>query len=276
MTGDSASRPLGIFDSGVGGLTVLSALSARLRNESVVYFGDTARVPYGPKSADTVRRYSRQAAELLRSRDVKMLVIACNTATAHAYETLRQSLSIPVVGVIEPGVQAAVAATRTRRVGVLGTAGTIGSGIYDLELRRRLPEARVYAQPCPLFVPLAEEGYVDHPATRLLAEEYLRPLQAVDVDVVILGCTHYPLLRAVIQDVMGPEVTLIDSGAEAAAEVERILRGEDLLRTNPSPPSHAFIASDSPLRFREVGRRFVGDLIREVEQLDLDDRDHAA
>ena len=273
----AADRPIGIFDSGVGGLTVVRALAERLPNEAMVYFGDTARVPYGPKSRETVRRYAREASTLLMSRGVKMVVIACNTATAHAWDVLQRELPVPVLGVIEPGVQAAVAASRTGRIGVLGTAGTIASGVYDFAIRTRLPDARVYAQPCPLFVPLVEEGYVEHPATRLVTEEYLRPLRELDVDVTILGCTHYPLLRPLLQDVLGPEVTLVDSGAETAAHVHDLLEAQALLRTSPEAPGHTFIASDSPLRFREVGRRFVGSLMGRVEEFDIEGgKDHAA
>src|SRR5688572_31390235 len=165
----SAEAPIGVFDSGVGGLTVVHEIVKRLPNESILYFGDTARVPYGPKSEETVRRYSREATSYLMSRGVKAVVIACNTATAHAYEDLRSFLRVPVIGVIEPGARAAAQATKTNRVGVIGTAGTIRSGAYDRAVRRLLPEARVYAQPCPLFVPLVEEGWGSHEAARLIA-----------------------------------------------------------------------------------------------------------
>ncbi|HEX6309824.1 MAG TPA: glutamate racemase [Longimicrobiales bacterium] len=270
------NRPIGVFDSGIGGLTVMRELIRRLPNESITYFGDTARVPYGPKSPPTVLRYSEEAARFLLSRDVKMIVIACNTATAHAADTLSQLHSVPVVGVIEPGARAAVEATVSARVGVIGTAGTIASGAYDLAVRRRLPEARVYAQPCPLFVPLVEEGWYDHPAARLIAGEYLRPLHEMDVDVLILGCTHYPLLRRLIADVMGPAVGLVDSAAETAREVAEVLDAQDLRRTVTQPPAYAFAASDSPLRFRDVGRTFVGELIRVVERVDVEGFGHAA
>ena len=264
-------RPIGVFDSGVGGLTVVRALRDRLPNESIVYFGDTARVPYGSKSPANVRRFSREAAQFLLSRDAKLIVIACNTATAHAASELAKELTVPVVGVIEPGAIAAVAATSTGRIGVLGTAGTILSGAYDLAVRRRLgEEGRVYAQPCPLFVPLVEEGWTDHDVTAAVAEHYLRPLRDVDVDVVILGCTHYPLLRPVLQRVMGDAVRLVDSAEETARAVERILDEAHLRRTADAPPSHAFFVSDSPHRFREVGRRFVGDLIGAVSWVDID------
>jgi glutamate racemase len=264
-------RPIGVFDSGFGGLTVARALAGRLPGESILYFGDTARVPYGSKSPDTVRRFSRESARLLLAWDVKLLVIACNTATAHAEETLRRELDIPVVGVIEPGASAAVAATQTGRIGVLGTAGTIASGAYDLAVRRRLGEdGRVYAQPCPLFVPLVEEGWTDHPVTRMVAAEYLRPLKQVEVDVIVLGCTHYPLLRSVLEEEVGPGVTLVDSGEETAEAVARILLEQELETSAADPPTHAFFVSDSPLRFREFGRRFSGGLVDAVSHVDID------
>ncbi len=267
----SRDRPIGIFDSGFGGLTVAAALHERLPNESLLYFGDTARVPYGSKSPAVVRGFSREAARLLLSRDIKLLVIACNTATAHAEQALREELEIPVVGVIEPGASAAVAATTTGRIGVLGTAGTIASGAYDLAVRRRLGESgRVYAQPCPLFVPLVEEGWTHHPATALVSRDYLAHLKEVDVDVLILGCTHYPLLREAIQNEMGPDVRLVDSGEETARAVERLLREHDMENTGQTPPTRSFIVSDSPGRFRDVGRRFIGDLLTEVHHVDID------
>lgn len=264
-------RPIGVFDSGFGGLTVAGALNARLPDESILYFGDTARVPYGAKSPSVVRTFSREAARLLLSRDIKLLVIACNTATAHAEKILREELDIPVVGVIEPGAEAAVRATATGRIGVLGTAGTIASGAYDLAVRRRLGEAgRVYAQPCPLFVPLVEEGWTDHPVTAQVSREYLAHLKEVDVDVLILGCTHYPLLRDALQAEMGPGVRLVDSGEETARAVEKILKENDMEATGQVPPSHTFLVSDSPHRFRDVGRRFIGELLTEVKHVDID------
>lgn len=267
-------RAIGVFDSGIGGLTVVRELKQRLPHESIFYFGDTARVPYGPKSPATVLRYSEEAARFLISRDVKMIVIACNTATAHAADILTERLAVPVAGVIEPGARAAVRATRTGRIGVIGTAGTIASGAYDLAVRRRLPDARVYAQPCPLFVPLVEEGWYGHPAARLVAEEYLSPLREMDVDVLILGCTHYPLLRPLVTEVMGPDVQLVDSAAETAREVEELLDRHDLRRTAATPPTHTFAASDAPLRFRDVGRKFVGDMISVVEHIDVESLAH--
>jgi glutamate racemase len=269
-------RPIGVFDSGIGGLTVVREIIHRLPGESIVYFGDTARVPYGPKSPATVARYSEEAAAFLMSRDVKLIVIACNTATAHAAERLSQRLPVPVVGVIEPGARAAVNATRTGRVGVIGTTGTIRSGAYDLAVRHRLQDARVYAQPCPLFVPLVEEGLSAHAAARLVAQDYLRPLQEMDVDVVILGCTHYPALRELIADIVGDQVRLVDSATETAIDVADALDRLDLRRSALAPPSYTFVASDAPLRFRDVGRAFVGDVLQHVEHVDVEGFGRAA
>lgn len=264
------NQAIGVFDSGIGGLTVARELFQLLPNESILYFGDTARVPYGPKSPETVLRYSREATAFLLSRDVKMVVIACNTATAHAYEALHDELPVPVVGVVEPGARTAARASKTGRIGVIGTAGTIASGAYDFAVRRLVEDARVYAQPCPLFVPLIEEGWIDRDATRLIASEYLKPLHEVDVDVLILGCTHYPLMSHVLQDILGPSVQLVDSAHETALEVKHILEEQDLTRTDKTPPAHTFVASDSPLRFREVGRRFLGGKIVDVERVDVE------
>jgi glutamate racemase len=273
----SNDAPIGVFDSGVGGLTVVKEMTALMPHESILYFGDTARVPYGPKSAETVRRYSHEATAYLTSRGVKAIVIACNTATAHAYKELKKSLSVPVVGVVDPGARAATEATRTSRIGVIGTVGTIRSGAYDYAVRSMLPEARVYSQPCPLFVPLVEEGWSTHDAARLIVREYLEPLHEVDIDVLVLGCTHYPILRPLIAEIMGPRVTLVDSAAETARDVKALLEETGLNHTDTNSAGRlTFVASDSPLRFREVGRRFLGDHVRDVEKFDVEGFGRAA
>lgn len=237
----------------------------QLPHESVMYFGDTARVPYGPKSPDTVRRYSREIAEYLVDQGVKTLVVACNTATAHALPVLRECLTIPVIGVIEPGARAAVAATRNGQVGVIGTAGTIKSGAYERALRALQPTLRVTARACPLFVPLVEEGWVDHEATRLIAREYLAPILEERVDTLVLGCTHYPLLKEVIAGVLGSDVRLIDSAEETARETAYVLGDRRLTANADGEPTHRFVASDDPLMFLQLGQRFLGDAIEGVE-----------
>jgi glutamate racemase len=263
------TAPLGVFDSGIGGLTVAHAIFERLPDESVVYFGDTARVPYGPKSPETVRRYSGEILQYLLGRGVKMVVVACNTSTAHALDDLRHRAPVPVIGVIEPGATAAVAATRSGRIGVIGTAGTIASGAYERAIKALRPDATVISQACPLFVPLIEEGWFDHPATELVAREYLEPLLAADGDVLVLGCTHYPLVKPLLSRVLGPTVRLIDSAEETAAEVVRRLAAGGLAAADPQRVTHEFVVSDDEPHFRSVGARFLGEKLQSVEVVAL-------
>jgi glutamate racemase len=264
-----ATSPLGVFDSGIGGLTVAHALFERLPAESVVYFGDTARVPYGPKSPDTVRRYSAEILAYLLRRGVKMVVVACNTSTAHALEFLRERSPVPVVGVIEPGARAAVRASASGRIGVIGTQGTILSGAYERAILALRPDARVTARACPLLVPLVEEGWFDHPATELIAREYLGPVRDARVDTLVLGCTHYPLLKRLLGRVLGPGVRLIDSAEETAAAVHDELSRHDLLAPRGPRAEHLFVVSDDEPRFRAVGARFLGERLQHVEVVPL-------
>jgi len=259
------SAPVGVFDSGIGGLTVAHEVIRQLPHESVLYFGDTARVPYGPKSPDTVRRYSREIAGFLREEGVKSIVIACNTATAHALTVLRDEFDMPVIGVVEPGARAAVAVTTRGRIGVIGTVGTIKSGAYERAIRAINSDVFITARACPLFVPLVEEGWTDHEATRLIAREYLEPLVAADIDTLVLGCTHYPLLKPLLRDVLGPDVRLIDSAEETAAETARTLAAANLTAASDADPRYRFVASDDPLQFLQLGQRFLGDTIEGVE-----------
>lgn len=260
---------IGIFDSGIGGLTVARAIYERLPQESTVYFGDTARVPYGPKSPDTVRRYSLEILQWLLAQRVKAVVIACNTSTAHALDALRAASPVPVIGVIEPGARAAVTAARGGTIGVIGTAGTIGSNAYARAIHARDAAASVEQRACPLFVPLVEEGWFDHPAARLIAAEYLQPLKAGGVTALVLGCTHYPLLRPLLEAEMGPSVALIDSGAETARVVEEVLRREGLTASEGAQASHRFAVSDDEARFRAVGSRFIGERLTSAEVVPL-------
>lgn len=264
-----SSAPIGVFDSGIGGLTVVRELMRRLPNESIIYFGDTARVPYGPKSPDTVLRYSREITSFLRGEGVKAVVIACNTATAHALSALREENDIPIVGVIEPGSRAAASATRSGRVGVIGTQGTIRSGAYERAISAASPAAEITALACPLFVPLVEEGWLDTEATRLIAREYLEPMAAANVDTLVLGCTHYPLLKHVIGSVVGRDVRLIDSAEETAAETATTLRSIGLAHEATNDARYRFIASDAPEQFLRVGQRFLGASIDRVETVTL-------
>ncbi|HEX4575204.1 MAG TPA: glutamate racemase [Gemmatimonadales bacterium] len=257
--------PLGVFDSGIGGLTVARAMFERLPRESVIYFGDTARVPYGPKSPETVRRYSDEILAYLVGRGVKAVVVACNTSTAQALDHLRAHAAVPVIGVIEPGARAAVRASRSGKIGVIGTAGTIASGAYERAIKALRSDATVYARACPLFVPLVEEGWFDHPATELIAREYLEPLKRAGVDVLVLGCTHYPLLKALLARVIGPDVALIDSGEATADAVRQEVEQRGLAAPPSSDPTHRFVVSDDEPHFRRVGARFLGEKLQHVE-----------
>ena len=261
----TAAAPIGVFDSGIGGLTVARELMRQLPAESIIYFGDTARVPYGPKSPDTVRRYSREIANYLRERGVKALVVACNTATAHALTTLQAEEPIPVIGVVEPGARAAVAATRGGRIGVIGTVGTIRSTAYERAIRALRPDAQIIARPCPLFVPLVEEGWLEHEATRLVADEYLSEFAREHVDTLVLGCTHYPLLKPLIAEVLGPDVALIDSAEQTAAETRRVLEARGLLAPAGAAAVRRYVASDAPDQFLRMAERFLGAPIEGVE-----------
>ena len=260
-----ARSPIGVFDSGIGGLTVARELMRQLPDESVIYFGDTARVPYGPKSPDTVLRYSREITSYLRERGVKAVVVACNTATAHALPELKAEQSMPVIGVVEPGARAAVSASRHGRIGVIGTVGTIQSGAYERAIRALDPKAQITALPCPLFVPLVEEGWLEHAATRLIAREYLEPLAGNRIDTLVLGCTHYPLLKPLIAEVLGPDVALIDSAEQTAAVARRVLSERGLLAPNGGAPTRHFVASDAPKQFLRMAERFLGAPIEGVE-----------
>lgn len=263
-TPSATERPIGVFDSGIGGLTVMHSLMERLPRESLIYFGDTARVPYGPKSKETVTRFSIENVHLLTSYDVKVVVVACNTATARALPVLREEFDLPIVGVVGPGARAAATRTTNGRIGVIGTYGTIESGAYRDHLLAIDANFEVVSRPCPLFVPLAEEGWTDHPVVRQVAEEYLAPFREDGVDTLILGCTHYPLLAGVIAEAVGPGVTLIDSAEETAREVEALLADRGL-EADGGDPEHRFLVSDLPDLFLRVGQRFLQGRIGGVE-----------
>lgn len=249
--------PIGIFDSGVGGLTVVHALLATLPAEHLIYLGDTGRHPYGTKSPETVTRYSLENAEFLIERGVKMLVVACNSASSVALGAIAARHSIPTVGVIEPGARAAVARTRNDRIGVIGTEATIGSGAYTRALRALRPTLEIFTRACPLLVPLAEEGWLEGPVPAGAAETYLASLRTSGIDTLVLGCTHYPLLKSVIAGVMGDGVTLVDSAEETARDVAEVLARKDLARPT-GKADVSFFVTDVPDRFIRTGQRFLG------------------
>jgi len=252
------SSPIGVFDSGVGGLTVVRALMERLPWESIIYFGDTARVPYGVKSEETIKQYAKEIAGFLLRHDVKLLVIACNTMSSVAYETVMSLSPVPVLEVIGAGARLAISVSRNKRIGVIGTPATISSNAYARKLFQLDSSVKVVSQACALFVPLVEEGWLDHPVTRLTAQEYLRPVLAEQIDTLILGCTHYPLLKALLKDVVGEGVTLVDS-AEAMAELSyEVLWEKHLAKDSFKPAIYKFFVTDLPLRFQTMAERFLG------------------
>lgn len=264
----SDPAPIGVFDSGLGGLTVVHALRARLPGESLVYLGDTARVPYGPKSPETVRRYADEIARWLLGQGVKAIVVACNTATAHALAHLRATLPVPVLGVIEPGARAAARGTRGH-VGVIGTAGTIRSGAYRRALEAAAPGVRITERACPLFVPLVEEGWVDHPVTEAVAREYLAPLAAAGADTVVLGCTHYPVLAPVLARVLPAGTVLIDSAEETARATADLLAARGIAAPADAVGGLRLAATDEPENFAALASRFLGAPVEHVEHVVL-------
>jgi glutamate racemase len=268
---DPSAGPVGVFDSGIGGLTVVAEIMKQLPDEEIVYFGDTARLPYGPKSRETVTQFAIQDAELLLRHHVKNIVVACNTASAIAIGVLRERYDVPVIGVIEPGALAAVSSTLTGKIGVIGTEGTIASGAYRSAIEKIDRDIEVIETSCPLFVPLAEEGWTDREVTLVIAHEYLTPLRDRGVDVVVLGCTHYPILKETIGKVFGPSVRLIDSAEETAKEVGERLEDLGLKRTADTPPDHRFFVSDVPHRFREQAERFLGSPLKDVSVVTVDE-----
>jgi len=265
-------RPIAVFDSGLGGLSVVRALRALLPAEDIVYFGDTARVPYGIKSHRTVAQFALEDARFLLRHEPKLIVAACNTASALAMDELEAGLPLPVVGVVRPGARAAVGAARGRPIAIIGTEATIGSRAYEEAIRRLDPAAEVVSQPCPLFVPLVEEGRgCDDAIVRLTVETYLGPLRAQRIGAIVLGCTHYPLLRGAIAAQLGPEVEIVESGQETARAVRAVLAAAGDLCSSAAPGTMRFFVSDNPARFRAIGSGFLGHDIEHVELVEPHD-----
>lgn len=267
MTSDS---PIGVFDSGLGGLTVVRAILERLPSERIVYLGDTARVPYGTRSPQTILRYARSCARHLHASGIKVLVIACNTVSAVAVDMLRVELDLPVLGVVAPGARAAVAASRTKRIGVIATPGTIASGAYGQAVASLESRAEVFGRPAPLLVPLAEEGWLEGDVPRLAIRRYLEPLSDASIDALVLGCTHYPLFHALIEEeatrACGSDVRVVDSARATATELADFLRDRGLLRSSPPPARLQLRVTDLPERFGDVASRFLG---QDVSSLDV-------
>ena len=264
--------PVGVFDSGVGGLTVPREIMRNLPSEKIVYFGDTARVPYGSKSKETVIRYSRQIIRFLQEQQVKAIVVACNTASAFALDTVRDEFDIPIIGVIESGAKVAAARTRNKRVGIIGTVGTVGSGIRAQYLKKLAPGSRVFGKACPLFVPVVEEGWLHDPVTVEVASRYLKELQDKDVDTLILGCTHYPLIRSTIRQVMGEEVCLVNPAYETALELGKLLEEQGLSSTGTEQKEfpYRFYVSDLADEFKEFANSILPYDVEMTKKIDIE------
>lgn len=263
-------RPIGIFDSGLGGLTVMKEMMARLPFENMVYFGDTARIPYGTRSPEIVTKYSMQCVRFLLTQNVKMVVIACNTASSASLEPLRNSFEIPIVGVVRPGAEMAISATTNKRVGIIGTDGTIRSKAYNNAITAVDKNIEVFDAACPLFVPLVEQGWCESEIAYLTAVEYLYKLRDKFIDTLVLGCTHYPLLTNVIGKVMGKEVTLVNPAVGAALRVEHMLKDKDMRNYGEQEPSYRFFVSDFGQRFRQIGSICLGRDIPYAERVDIE------
>jgi glutamate racemase len=260
-------KAIGIFDSGIGGLTVLKEIVAALPDENIIYLGDTARVPYGIRSAETVTRYSFENTQFLLTQEIKMLVVACNTASAISLEAVKKEFPLPVIGVLEPGARAAVRETRTGQIGIIGTEATIASGAYEKAITLLDAGIRVHSLACPLFVPLVEEGWIDNDVALLVARTYLEPFKATGIDTLVLGCTHYPLLKGVINQVLGPGITLIDSATETAREVADVLGKLKWKKPVMERTVRKYFVTDTPARFEKIGKRFLGDDLLRAEQV---------
>jgi glutamate racemase len=263
-------KPIGVFDSGIGGLTVVKRLASTLPNENIIYFGDTARVPYGSKSNSTVIEYSIQNTKFLLQKNIKALVVACNTASSIAIPDLKKMFNIPIIGMIEPGSRMALSKTHNKKIGVIGTRATISNLAYSKEIKKMNNKAEVFEKPCPLFVPLAEEGWIKHRATYEIAEEYLKELREEEIDTLVLGCTHYPILTEVIQKVIGSKVSLIDSGVASSELIKMELEKFNLLSDSGTTGSQEYYVSDIPAKFKEVAELFLGREIDHVHKVDLE------
>lgn len=264
MTPNLSLQPIGLFDSGFGGLTVMREVMRVLPQEDLIYLGDTAHLPYGNKSPQAVLRYALDNAAFLLEKRIKLLMIPCHTACSHALETLQKKLSIPVIGVIQPGFELLLHSTKTLRIAVLGTSSTIASGIYQKLIFQQAPQAKVTAIPCPLFVPLIEEGFFDHLSAELIAHQYLDCLKEKEIDAALLACTHYPLLKPILRKVLGPKVLLIEPAESCAIQAFEYLSSANLLNPQKGKPIHQFYATDDPEKFRTFGPIFLGSAIERV------------
>ena len=267
------TAPIGVFDSGVGGLTVAREIMRHLPNENIVYFGDTARVPYGSKSKDNIIRYSRQIINFLKTKNVKAIVIACNTASALALDVVREEFDLPIIGVVEPGARAALEATKTKKIGVIGTEATIRSAMYEKIIKGFDEEAAVIGKACPLFVPLVEEGFAKHKVTEEIIDYYLASFLDTDIDSLILGCTHYPLLRSRIKEYVGEQITLVNPAYETAMDLKQVLKACDMENTekNLEHATYSFYVSDAADKFKQFANSILPYDIETTKQINIEE-----
>ncbi|PIU40840.1 MAG: glutamate racemase [Candidatus Omnitrophica bacterium CG07_land_8_20_14_0_80_42_15] len=263
---DLQNRPIGVFDSGLGGLTTVKEIFKRLPNENIVYFGDTARVPYGSKSKETITQFSIENTQFLLKFNAKLIVVACNTSSSLSLNSLKAHFKVPIIGVIAPGVKKAMSVTKNNRIGVIGTRATIASKSYEKEIKKRNSVTKCLSRSCPLFVPLVEEDWIGDEVTYTVARRYLQPLMKYNIDTLILGCTHYPLLKGVIKRVVGKKVNLVDSAEEVALDAKRLLEARRLLSKNKNA-RHKFFVSDKPMNFKAIGERFLGRKISFIKKV---------
>ncbi|WP_235828934.1 glutamate racemase [Anaerosacchariphilus polymeriproducens] len=274
MDGYRCNAPIGVFDSGVGGLTVAREIMRQIPQERVVYFGDTARVPYGSKSKDTIIKYARQIIRFLQTKEVKAIVVACNTASAYALEEIRQEIDLPMIGVVKPGAKVAADTTKNGNVGVIGTEATINSQIYSKFLKNHNPKVKVIGKACPLFVPLVEEGLLKDPVTDEIAARYLKDLKRSEIDTLIMGCTHYPLLRSTIRKIMGEDVTLVNPAYETAVELKRMLEKENIKNEeddNQPEERYQFYVSDTADKFKNFANSILPYDIETIKQINIEE-----
>lgn len=264
------NRPIGVFDSGLGGLTVLNEIKRLIPTESVVYFGDSGRAPYGTKSKDTVIKYTFQDIRFLLNQDIKMIVIACNTASACSLQLVKNNFDIPVIEVIEPGAMTAVRETRNKKVGIIGTLATVNSGVYERAINKLDNSVETISKACPLFVPLVEEGWWDNDIALRIADEYLTPLKNENIDTLVMGCTHYPLLHGTISKVMGEDVKLVSSALEVTKVVREILKEKDIERDDRVKPVYRYYTSDSVEKFESLGSAILESEIHSAEKVDIE------
>lgn len=274
--GEPCSAPIGVFDSGVGGLTVAREIMRQIPNENIIYFGDTARVPYGSKSKETITKYSRQIVRFLREQNVKAIVAACNTASAYALEEIEQEIDIPIIGVVKPGAKVAAEVTKNGKIGVIGTEGTIGSHIYATYINKINPDITVLGKACPLFVPLVEEGLWQDPVTDEIANRYFGGLVDSDIDTLILGCTHYPMIRSTVGKIMGENVTLVNPAYETARELKELLTAENLLNGRQQALGsnrYRFYVSDMADKFQTFANSILKYGILSAEKINIEEYD---